>query len=190
MIDWVKENVIAVVLGSVAVLVAILLFLGFHTTEIPGKVISKEWSRTIYIQKYDWVHHSREGSSSPEGAINIKKWSESESYTTTDSDGKIHHKTKWVNHISYDVQEWTYSREVNSRGNHPEIPFWPSYTLGSRPPEREGSRNDEYIIVFKIKDKIKKFKPDQEEYDRISNREEYVCRVNGFGFVTKVQYGD
>lgn len=186
--DWIKEHFYVPIILGVLLIAGILLYLGLHTTDIQGKVLSKEWVRTIYIEKYDWVHHSKEGRSAPEGAINIKRWTETEHYTVTDEDGNKQTKTKWVDHISYDVQEWTYSREVVLRGVHPEVPEWPTYVLGRMPMEREGSRREEYTISIKILDKIKKFHPEREEYERISNREEYICKVNGFGAIRSVVY--
>lgn len=186
-VEWIKENIVPIAIGFVSVLViSILIFLGVHTTDVSGTISSKNWERKIYIDKYDWVHHTKESSTVPDGAINVDRWTEAERYNTTDANGKTVRRTRYVKHVSYDIQEWTYSRELDSSGIYPDVPFWPDYSLSVNPVEREGNKTENYTIVFIIKGKEKKYHPKFDEYTRLTESKTYTCKVNGFGFVVNL----
>ena len=195
MIDWIKENVAAVLIGVGVVIIGVLISLFVITHDEPGTVMNKQWSRTISIQKYDWVHHSKESNYAPTGAINIKRWTETENYTTTSTTGsgenkktKTEYHTRFVDHISYDVQEWTYSRDVKSEGVHPQLPEWPAYVLGIQPLEREGGRTEQYTVVVRVKDRDKTFHPEFAQYTDMSIDRKYNCSINGFGSVVRINF--
>jgi len=179
-----------IIIAVSLITICTLSFLGFHTTEGKLAVVSKNWNRTIVIQKYDWVHYSRESSFVPDGAINVRKWTEREVSHYTDSNGKRKSRTHYNNHVSYDVQEWCFSREVSSSGTQDTDPFWGAYILAKNPPEREGIKEQKYTINFQLQESIKTkvYKTKSfEEYSSLSLDRNYVCSINGFGFITKVK---
>ena len=192
MIEWIQDHVAVVVITIVVVIAAILITLACVHHNEQGTVVAKEWVRIISIEKYDWVHHSREGYTAPDGAINIKRWTEAEHYTTTstDSKGKTHTTShvRFVDHISYDVQEWQYSRQVQNNGSGSDTPEWPVYTLSTTPQEREGSRDEKYTVTFRVKDDTKTFHPDFAQYNDMMIDKQLDCVINGFGAVVKVNF--
>ena len=146
------EKLTAIVGGIAILAIGVLIFLGVHTTTINGQIIQKNWSRTIVIDKYDWVHHKHTGSTCPEGAINFRTWSETTSSVSIDPDGGVSLDVDTEDYVEYDIMEWTYSRQVSSSGYFPVVPKWPEYTLGSKPREREAERDGTYTIVVKRQD--------------------------------------
>lgn len=192
MVEWIQDHIAAIAIGAVVIVVAVLVTLACVHHNEQGTLVSKEWVRTINIEKYDWVHHSREGSTAPDGAINIKRWTEAEHYTTTSTDSKGKTSTtshvRFVDHISYDVQEWQFSRQVQNKGSGTEIPNWPQYTLGATPQEREGDRAEQYTVTLKIEDDTKTFHPDYAQYNDMMIDRKFDCVINGFGTVVKVNF--
>lgn len=184
--DWIEEHVPWVVGISIALVIGIIIFMGLKTYSVDGTATSKEWTRTITIEKYDWVHHSHDSSHHPIDAINVHHSSRIKTTYSTDSNGKktTHYKT--VYHVSYDVMEWTHSRNVQSTEFYPIVPYWPTVVLSVNPLERERDRNENYYINFLVKKKNKRYTTTSAEYDSINNNHAYVLNVNLFGIIRKV----
>ena len=207
--NWWIFAIIALVISTIG----ILIFLGVHTTDHEAYVNSKVWKRVQIVEKFDWVHHSRESDFSypsiPDGARDTRRWTTTRtnhhseqvaSGTYKDSKGSTHtrYKTRTWNtytteyHVSYDVREWTFSRDLTLTGNAHKEPEWPTTTLGSDPQERYGSRSEEYIVCFKVpykeKEKDKSYKThDYSSYISLKVDHKYVCKINGFGVISKIK---
>jgi hypothetical protein len=185
-----RDSYIKLGIGIIVVaLIGTLIFLGVHTKEMDGKFISKSWTRTIGIEKYDWVHHKHSDSFDypriPDGAINIKSWTDTD--YSIDEEGNTESDTEY--YVSYDVQEWTYSRDISTTGVYPEDPKWPNPRFSNDPPERESCRYQDLKIKLhfnEINKDIEYSSKFEDEYNSFNGKLLYICSVNHYGTICKI----
>jgi len=88
------------------------------------------------------------------------------------------------NYCSYTVQEWQVVDRVAAQGNDFK-PFWPDITLD--PGQREGERQETYIVIFVADGKIIRYTVDNlEELTQFTPGSEWILKVNALGGVTEV----
>ena len=152
------------------------------TRDVSGICSNKQWESYVYIEKYDWNHHSKESSSSisiPVGARNVHKWTS----THTNSDGE--RKTKY--HVSYEIREWITSRTIKAFGDSTIEPYFEKFVLSQNPEERVANKQFKFIFSFNHEDKSKSYTTqDMNIYNIISIGNKYNLKVNLLGHITKI----
>lgn len=203
-VDFFIRNKIICICSLSGFVLVVVLFCAIATRDIDANATSKTWERTVIVQKYDWVHkhHSSEFMypSIPQGARNTNSWMSSHvhrrsrtTYSGSGENRKSH--TTYYNdydteyHVSYEIQEWTFSRNVVAKGTDEQKVEWPNVVYALQPPEREGNKTESFTIkfFFPYLEKEKLYTTnDYTIYNQIDVGRTYACDINYFGFIRKI----
>lgn len=185
-----KQVVIGILVVAVMT-VFILSILLKH--DIKVNLSEKSWKRTLIIYKYDWNEHEERSSfrlTAPDGSRNVKKW------TTEDTTSIPHYDTKGnvsytysydsEYHISYEIMEWCFDRNVVTEGTNSE-PVYADFIADTTHRIEYRLEKFNYKLMKKDEKYIKYSNKDLSEYKRLLKGHEYIAVVNFYNGVFEIK---
>lgn len=159
-----------------------------------GSVIAHKWQRSIEIEQYQVVHHSK-SYHCPSDAYNVESWFESE-ISYYDSEGN----PVWEDQVyyRYDVDRWVPFDELVSTGyseNNTAAPYWPSlkayqHIFNNSPVignKRKGKMTSLYVLVLDCQSKKYDYSCSTvDEWRSFSVKEQVSIKMNTLGSIFKV----
>lgn len=180
--------IIVIVVGTLS-LIGLITWMALATDSKTATLVSRTWERNIEQEEYTWVWHKKKSSwyypDPPVGSRNIhhSKYSES----STNSDGETEYETIYV--TEYEIQEWVHQLTIKTTGDNDE-PYYGEPLVDNY--HRVGFKKEMYYFTFLNENKkVKKFQTSNfETYDNCSLSDDFIIRVNKFGFINSVKKVD
>ncbi len=181
-----KAPAVIIAVIALAVIIGVASFLIFGGKEDVLVLDRGEWTRTVGVERQEWVEYTSWEDSVPSGASVLDRWEEqrgTEKIQTGTERVKVGTKDKgngffediyedrpvyreqavYDTKVRYEIVEWKEYREVKSAGGISDDPQWPDSEL--RYTDREGRKNETAVLFFHSTD------PEQEgkvfTYDKL-----------------------
>lgn len=198
--------VMAIIVVFVLLCCGIFSMLWFRTSDVSGQVTDASWEYSIGVEEMGPVQHSDWDDQVPSAAENLSCSQEVRSvqdnpapnskevcgqpYTVDTGSGAGEVVQDCEYHVyddmcTYTVLEWLEVDRVYERGNN-YSPNWPALNLRSG--QREGSRDEDYTIIFRTDGKNYDYSPGQmAEYIIYKPGSEWILKVNTFDVLVDVE---
>lgn len=175
-----KGWVIAGVVSAVALLIVAAVYAITYRKDVSGTVEALTWQRTIAIESFaqradaSWDEgvpgdaYGVSCSSRQRGTRQVADGSHQECRDVDKGDGSFSRECRTVTDYrdepvydrwcAYTVDRWGQNREVKTKGDVTQTPYWPEYSLasgnGSRRygQERAGDKHEQYTVVVRQSD--------------------------------------
>ena len=179
-----------------AILFGVLLFGGllwgiFGTMHDIGTVVGTEWEWHIDVVHWEKVHYRDKGSK-PRNAYNVKSWLETNTVTTTDSEGKTSTRVEYDTRYTYDLDKWIAWRTFSKTGGD-KRPIAPEYELPTLPSHARSPQQcqigsvRQYFRVVVEGEKIRVWKTDEVHWRSWNKGDLCDVNLNGFGRVRRLE---
>jgi ribosomal protein L40E len=203
--------IVAIVLIAVFGCAAIFLFMTlFRSEEVVGTVQSAEWERAIVIEGLQNASYQNWYDEIPNNATGVGQCQERVHHTqpnppsgsnyrevcgtpyTVDTGSGFGEVVQdcnyevYADYCEYTMLEWSPLNTLVVSGSDFN-PYWPEVDLLNEE-QREGSRNEEFTVVFSADGKNVRYSPNSiESYTQFQPGSEWVLELNGFGGIVGLE---